>query len=260
MFRDVLNLKSREYHAKNRVKRNQNYKVWASKNKEHLIKKRKEYWLKNKEKISKSYRNWRLKNMQKRRDFCKKWRLEHPESVKKSFKKWSRNNKELLRSWQKEYACKNRIRIKTYMRSYHKNVYYPLNKSRILIRTKSYKASHPVPKEIRRRQAAEWRKNNPEKLRALGSKRQARRRGAEIGDRHVDSIIKELRSKDSFTCYYCQNKFIISKMHIDHIIPIVKGGRHSSDNICSSCSTCNCRKNKNNVGDIKFIPQSFLSL
>lgn len=48
-----------------------------------------------------------------------------------------------------------------------------------------------------------------------------------------DTIIVELRS---------------SKVHLDHIYPISKGGIHSITNVVWSCASCNLRKSDSVIG------------
>lgn len=49
---------------------------------------------------------------------------------------------------------------------------------------------------------------------------------------------------DGFThCYWCGGKFDGRRRRaMDHLIPLVRGGPHSKENIVASCSVCNKRK------------------
>lgn len=48
--------------------------------------------------------------------------------------------------------------------------------------------------------------------------------------------------RNNFKCFYC-NEFIETKTwHLDHVIPISKGGLNSNENIVSSCKECNLMK------------------
>ena len=42
-------------------------------------------------------------------------------------------------------------------------------------------------------------------------------------------------------CYYC-NCELDEKKHLDHYIPLSKGGTHSIDNVVWSCASCNLKK------------------
>jgi len=44
-------------------------------------------------------------------------------------------------------------------------------------------------------------------------------------------------------CYYCRKSFSGKPEHIDHYIPIAKGGSHTKVNLRPSCAKCNLKKN-----------------
>ncbi|HEY2416429.1 MAG TPA: HNH endonuclease [Steroidobacteraceae bacterium] len=41
-------------------------------------------------------------------------------------------------------------------------------------------------------------------------------------------------------CYYCQEK---TKLTLDHVIPLSKGGQHTKTNVVPACQPCNSKKN-----------------
>jgi 5-methylcytosine-specific restriction protein A len=43
-------------------------------------------------------------------------------------------------------------------------------------------------------------------------------------------------------CYYCKNKFSSAALTMDHMIPIVRGGKSSKSNVVVSCKECNSKK------------------
>lgn len=65
--------------------------------------------------------------------------------------------------------------------------------------------------------------------------RRALRAGATIES--VDEAAIYLR--DNYECQYCGSR---EKLTLDHIIPLAKGGKHSEDNLCVACGSCNCSK------------------
>jgi 5-methylcytosine-specific restriction endonuclease McrA len=46
----------------------------------------------------------------------------------------------------------------------------------------------------------------------------------------------------SGTCYYCGRKVGFSKLNMDHVIPLARGGRSTRDNLVPCCKKCNIRK------------------
>jgi hypothetical protein len=53
-----------------------------------------------------------------------------------------------------------------------------------------------------------------------------------------EDLIKEAE----FQCFYCKNKYDKSNLHIDHIIPISKGGLSNLENLVVACKKCNILK------------------
>lgn len=48
--------------------------------------------------------------------------------------------------------------------------------------------------------------------------------------------------RDRHQCQYCGVHFPKSQLTLDHVIPVVQGGRKSWENIVTSCKPCNQRK------------------
>jgi 5-methylcytosine-specific restriction endonuclease McrA len=44
------------------------------------------------------------------------------------------------------------------------------------------------------------------------------------------------------TCYYCGHRFAPDELTMDHIIPIIRGGRSTKNNIATACKDCNNKK------------------
>jgi hypothetical protein len=48
--------------------------------------------------------------------------------------------------------------------------------------------------------------------------------------------------RDNHTCQYCNKKFALASLNIDHIQPKSKGGKNSWENLTCSCIKCNSHK------------------
>jgi 5-methylcytosine-specific restriction endonuclease McrA len=140
-------------------------------------------------------------------------------------------------------------------------------KQKVLARQNAY-AQQNRKREADR--AKKWRKDNPDKLKKLNrdyvaknrdalavkrkrywaenhdkvmilvKRRKARLRGAQIAPFTARQWADRL-AEFNHRCAYC---WAIEKMTQDHVIPIIRGGRHSIDNIVPACERCNYRKGK----------------
>lgn len=43
-------------------------------------------------------------------------------------------------------------------------------------------------------------------------------------------------------CYYCGRKFLPNELTMDHVVPIIRGGRSEKNNLVPACKECNARK------------------
>jgi len=76
---------------------------------------------------------------------------------------------------------------------------------------------------------------------AAAHRQHAQRKGAMLATynpltaQEWQEILKASKGK----CYYCHKK---TKLTVDHVIPLSKGGRHSKENVVPACQSCNSKK------------------
>lgn len=85
----------------------------------------------------------------------------------------------------------------------------------------------------------------PEKRRAYNENRRARKKGAK-GAHTAQQVRELLRAQDS-RCAYCHETFIANEdgvpiYHIEHIVPLFRGGTNDISNISLACPLCNLSK------------------
>ena len=93
------------------------------------------------------------------------------------------------------------------------------------------------PEAARQRRNA-WKRRNPNKVRELRMRYNARKVAATAETVDYEMIW----SRDQGICHICHLPVERSELHYDHIIPLSKGGEHTTDNIAVSHSWCNLRK------------------
>ena len=148
---------------------------------------------------------------------AKKYREEHKEEIGERDKQYREDHKEEIPEYQKKYREEHKEENAKYREDH---------KEQISAREKKYRQS--------------------EKGKLLGryhsQRRRARKAEAE-GDgptpEDFERIIKNQRGK----CNMCCKRFCKSRpATIDHVIPLSKGGPHTSSNIQALCGSCNSRK------------------
>jgi len=48
--------------------------------------------------------------------------------------------------------------------------------------------------------------------------------------------------RSSGICYYCRNKFTVEEITMDHLVPLVRGGKSVKENLVPACKKCNSEK------------------
>jgi 5-methylcytosine-specific restriction endonuclease McrA len=92
----------------------------------------------------------------------------------------------------------------------------------------------------RTRRAAEWARLNPEKRRAISNQYKHRRRSKEGAGIPTD-VLRSWTAAQPKVCFYCETP-CQSNFHVDHFVPLAKGGAHVLTNLRISCGPCNRRK------------------
>jgi 5-methylcytosine-specific restriction endonuclease McrA len=156
---------------------------------------------------------------------------------------------ERSKAWQKANPEKVNARQKRYQQA-HPEVglaYRQANKERLDLQRKAWKRANPdkVRENTRKWHAAHpevvknWRKANPEAFRAQTQTRHARMANAE--GRHTADELKALFQRQHGKCAYC-SKSIRNGYHVDHVIPLARGGSNWITNISLACARCNLTK------------------
>jgi 5-methylcytosine-specific restriction endonuclease McrA len=187
-----------------------------------------EYARKEKEK-SAAYRKL---NPEKVSELKKRCRLKKLEEYKEKRKIYYWKNPEILRAKSRAYALENKETLK------EKNkIYREKNKARLSQRTKLYTDEQ---KAAASKRACQWAKKYPEKVQIRGNNRRARKKLA--AGKPSKDIYDKLMILQKGTCVCCRVSLKDVKVHIDHIVPLSKGGTNDDLNMQLLCQTCNNRK------------------
>lgn len=153
-----------------------------------------------------------------------------------SRQQWGLNNKEHISKRNKDWYAKN-IDIKSkYDKEYRKT---ESGKKSQRDGSKKYRQS-----ENGKKNQAEGKKRYKKTLKGkISNKNYLHRR--RINQKKGDVTNKELLElqQNSKVCYWCNEPLKNKKVHIDHYIPLSKGGEHTLSNLVVSCAKCNQTKN-----------------
>lgn len=117
-----------------------------------------------------------------------------------------------------------------------KSDWYAANKDKARAYDLYYAIAH---KEKRAQIMRNYRENNRERFRAADQRRRCRKRGA--SGAHTAADIKAIFKAQREKCPSCRAS-IADGYHVDHIVPLAKGGGNGKDNIQLLCPPCNRRK------------------
>lgn len=88
---------------------------------------------------------------------------------------------------------------------------------------------------IQRRRRAE----RPEHYRAIVSRSRAKRLRAP--GRHTAADVRRIYANQHGLCYWCRVP-VGDRYHVDHVIPLSRGGSDDAGNLVVACPSCNLRK------------------
>ena len=115
------------------------------------------------------------------------------------------------------------------------------DKQIILVKNRErYYKNHKKYRDVKNKRAREHREYYAEKC---------RKRRFNISNTTDNSItlasLEELKEKQNYKCFYCDSFLDFSikqSVHLDHVKPFCKGGKHTLTNVVWACAKCNLKK------------------
>jgi len=165
-------------------------------------------------------------NSEKRKLYAKDYRANNAEKIQLGKEKCRQAKPEQYAATKKRYYLSHKQEVLAYDKKWTQ-----ANSDKVRITRRDYQRRNPEKAFLI---AKQWAKDNPELRRASTSKRRASKRlnGVKLVTK------KELLRLYASPCAYCG----IPSKHIDHVIPISKGGSHSIGNLVGACAPCNLSK------------------
>lgn len=164
----------------------------------------------------------------------REWKKVNPEAARVISARCAKKNKTKLYQMNKIWKTKNIEKVRSMDASYQQRNAQALREKAKL----KYQADPAIARERELKYKARY----PDRLRLrwanANAVRRARIRRARIGKVSYRAILK----RDAGVCHICGLSIEEAKYHFDHVIPLVKGGAHSMENIRLSHATCNLKK------------------
>ena len=147
--------------------------------------------------------------------------------------------------------CKECIKLYNNNRKDETKTYYQLNRTYILDRASKYREQNK--ENILEYQRSYYTLNSISLLerhkvyqkttngKAVNKNKKHKRRAVTNSGDVTTQQLAELE-QNAKTCYWCECSLKKVKVHIDHYVPLSKGGKHTLSNLVVSCQRCNNQK------------------
>lgn len=151
-----------------------------------------------------------------------------------------------MAEYQAAYRLANRERIKSIKRANHESnrernnrrarEWHENNKDRVARRKRAFKEAN---REVIKERLRKWHSANPNWRRAAENRRRARKLSA--GGCYTTIDVQQQYDAQKGQCYYCKCQ-VGDSYHVDHAIPLSRGGSNGPENIVIACQPCNQSK------------------
>jgi 5-methylcytosine-specific restriction endonuclease McrA len=165
-------------------------------------KRSKKYWMANAELILEKQRLKYLNDPEKCRANARDWRNRNIDAAREKNREWAKENRDRMRVSAKEWRARNVDHV--------------------------------------REKSREAYARNKEAYKARARNRKARKKNAE--GHHTSADIERIRLAQRNKCAICKEVLVKATTHVDHILPLSKGGSNWPKNLQLLCKSCNLKK------------------
>ena len=152
-------------------------------------------------------------------------------SLKRARDKYKAANRERLNEQQRQRRRANLATAAARMREYR------ARRPDVMKAIEARRTRSPEQKARFNRYRREWAKANPDKQREHAHRRSGRKVG-----RLERGTIRAIGDRQGWLCGICSTDLAASGYHMDHVVPLARGGQHRAENIQLLCPPCNLSK------------------
>ena len=182
------------------------------------------------EKAKAATAKWRADNPEKKKATMAKWRQENAQRVSESEAAYKRVNKDSIKAKTAAYRAANPEKVKYWAKNFRE-----CNKAKIAAQDAAYYAENADAIKAR---VILWQKENPEACRINNQTRRAKKVS---GGRLSKGLSQKLFALQKGKCPCCGQP-LGDDYHLDHIVPLARGGLNVDANIQLLRKTCNHQK------------------
>lgn len=177
----------------------------------------KQYFIENREAILAGNRAWQSANPDRHRELIRRWQKANPDKVKESARRTRKKHRDKANAQSLAYRWNNIDRLREYDREYSKK-----------------------NRERKRADQARYRQADPDRYRAYVINYQSLKKNG--GEKITADDIRRLYQSQDGRCFWC-SVVVNNTFHVDHVIPLSRGGLHCLGNLVVTCPSCNESKN-----------------
>jgi 5-methylcytosine-specific restriction endonuclease McrA len=191
-----------------------------------------EYYIANRDRIAERAREYRAANRERRAEYNRAYNAANAEHIIERTRAYRVANAERIR----EYQEANAERI-----AERKRKYYTANAEHVSEWGRKYRKANAerIAKKASERQR-KYRKTPAGSAVSRAASHRRRARKLAVGGSYTPADIEAIRIAQGNHCYLCGKK--LKGFHIDHFIPLSKGGTNDPGNLRLACPKCNLSK------------------
>ena len=176
-------------------------------------------------------RRYRAEHAEQERQRRRRYRLEHAEEIKERSRQYRIEHAERIVRQRHLHYLEHAERLKAVSRRYHSEHQEEANEY-----CHQYYIEH---REKERERKRKYRTAHPDYDRARHARRRARKRSA--GGTYTAEDVQRQYESQHGRCWWCMAA-LNGIYHVDHLVPLSKGGHNSPSNLVVACPSCNQKK------------------